>query len=296
MVIRPPALGRGLGALIPGGGAPAGAAPAIATSASVVEIELSRITPNEYQPRRTFKDGPLNDLAESIKSVGVIQPVIVRRKPEGGYELIAGERRFRASGLAGLTKIPAIIKEAAAAEAFETALIENIQREDLNPIETAEAYDRLMREFGLTQESLSTRLGKERPTIANFLRLLTLPGEIKRDIAEGTLSMGHAKAILVLDNAQKQLHVWREIVTRNLSVREAENLAKRIRAGGRIVVRKKEKMKHPQVLLLEDALRKRFGTKVTISPRGNRGTVSFEYYSHEELDGLLELLHSCVKK
>lgn len=279
-----PALGKGLGALIPVG-APgtfmSGAA------AAETEIEIARITPNEYQPRKTFRDGPLAELAASIKSMGVIQPVIVRRRQEGGYELIAGERRYRASILAGLKKIPAIVKDVAPEEVLELALIENIQREDLNPVETAEAYDRLIREFALTQERLAERVGKERPTIANFLRLLTLPSDIKRDLAEGALSMGHAKAILSIDGAQKQMALRREIISRGLSVREAEGLARRLKAPGRMI---KKKEPSAQVAMLEDELKGKLGTKVHIKQKGKRGQVVIEYYSPEELDRVIGIL------
>lgn len=281
-----PALGKGLGALIPTG------VPGVSISGAVpegvTEIELTRITPNEYQPRKTFRDGPLAELAASIKQMGVIQPVIVRRKPGGGYELIAGERRFRASLLAGLKAIPAIVKDVVPAEALELALIENIQREDLNPVETAEAYDRLMREFKLTQERLAVRVGKERPTIANFLRLLTLPPDIKRDLAEGALSMGHAKAILSLEGArEKQMALRREIVSRGLSVREAEGAARRLKSPGRIV-RKKEPS--AQVTMLEDELKRKLGTKVKIKQKGKRGSIEIDYYSADELERLLGIL------
>jgi ParB family chromosome partitioning protein len=283
-----PALGKGLGALIPAG-APGTfvSGPAAAAHQGVSEIELTRITPNEYQPRKTFHDESLAELAASIKSMGVIQPVIVRARKEGGYELIAGERRYRASLLAGLTKIPAIVKDVATVEALELALIENIQREDLNPVETAEAYDRLIKEFSLTQERLAQRVGKERPTIANFLRLLTLPPDIKRDLAEGALSMGHAKAILSIEGAQKQMALRREIISRGLSVREAESAARRLKGPGRIV-RKKEHS--AQVSMLEDELKKKLGTKVHIRQKGKRGQVVIEYYSPDELDRVLGIL------
>jgi ParB family transcriptional regulator, chromosome partitioning protein len=279
-----PALGKGLGALIPAG-APGTFISGMA--AAETEIEISRITPNEYQPRKTFRDGPLAELAASIKSMGVIQPVIVRRRQEGGYELIAGERRYRASILAGLKKIPAIVKDVAPEEVLELALIENIQREDLNPVETAEAYDRLIREFALTQERLAERVGKERPTIANFLRLLTLPPDIKRDLAEGALSMGHAKAILSLEGAQKQMALRREIISRGLSVREAESAARRLKAPGRMI---KKKEPSAQVAMLENELKGKLGTKVHIKQKGKRGQVVIEYYSPEELDRVIGIL------
>jgi len=276
-----PALGKGLGALIP----PRHAEYAVAHGAT--ELELSRITPNENQPRKSFKDEPLKGLAASIKANGVIQPVIVRRKEGGGYELIAGERRYRAAMMAGLTKIPAVVKDAAPAETLELALIENIQREDLNPVETAEAYDRLIRDHGLTQEGMAEKVGKDRSTIANFLRLLDLPSDIKRDIAEGSLSMGHAKAVLSLDSAQKRMALRREIISRGLSVREAESLARRLKAPGRITAPKE---RPAQYAALEDEMKRFLGTKTKIVPKGKGGRIEIEYYSKDELDRLLEIL------
>ncbi len=280
------ALGRGLGALIPAG------APGtfITGEAGVTEVELIRISASEYQPRKNFKDDAIASLAESIKSVGVIQPVILRKRSGGGYQLIAGERRFRAASMAGLTKIPAIVKDVSPAEVLEMALVENIQREDLNPIETAEAFDRLMNEFKLTQEDLSARVGKERSTVANFLRLLTLPADVKRDIAEGALNMGHAKAILSLDSAGKQMALRREIISRGLSVREAENTAKKLKAPGRIIKKKGADSPPAQIMMLEDELKKHLGTKVHIRRKGKRGSINIEFYSDAELERLLEFL------
>jgi ParB family chromosome partitioning protein len=277
-------LGKGLGALIPAG------KPGMllkGTGGGATEVELHRIIASEYQPRKNFKDDSIASLAESIKSVGVIQPVILRRRDEGGYQLIAGERRFRAAALAGLTKIPAIVKDVSPAEVLEMALVENIQREDLNPIETAEAYERLVGEFSLTQEELSAKVGKDRSTVANFLRLLTLPSEVKRDLAEGALSMGHAKAILSLDAASKQMALRREIISRGLSVREAEGAAKRLKAPGHVI---KKKEPSAQMAMLEDELKKKLGTKVKIRRKGKRGSINIEFYSDAELDRLLEFL------
>jgi len=272
------ALGKGLGALIQGAPAEKG----------VLELELARITPNALQPRKTFKDGPLAELAASIKQSGLIQPVIVRKKTGGGYELIAGERRYRASMMAGLKKIPAVVKDVSPAEVLELALVENIQREDLNPIETADAYGRLIQEFKLTQDEMADRVGKDRSTVANFLRLLGLSDDIKRDLAEGSLTMGHAKAILSIDTDQKRLALRREIITRGLSVREAESAARRLKAPGRIVKKKTEH--YSQVAMLEDELKARFGTKVHIKAAGKGGRVEIEYYSAAELDRILEML------
>ncbi len=284
------ALGRGLNALIPTKAGGDGSGLLEAGLPAPVEVELIRISASEYQPRKNFRDDAIASLAESIKSVGVIQPVILRKRLEGGYQLIAGERRFRAASLAGLAKIPAIVKDVSPAEVLEMALVENIQREDLNPIETAEAFDRLMNEFRLTQEDLSARVGKERSTVANFLRLLTLPTDVKRDLAEGSLNMGHAKAILSLDGAGKQMALRREIISRGLSVREAENVAKRLKAPGRLARIKGANSTSAQMTMLEDELKKRLGTKVRIHRKGRRGSINIEFYSDAELDRLLEFL------
>ncbi len=212
------ALGKGLGALIPDLSA---LDDNEKKALGILELALDKIVPNEYQPRKIFNDDKLQELAASIKEQGVIQPIIVHRAGSG-FQLIAGERRWRASRLAGLKTIPALVKEATKRELLEMALIENIQREDLNPLEAAEAYKRLQDEFKLTQEDLAKRVGKERSTVTNFLRLLGLPKEVKHDLATGTLSMGHAKALLSLDRVRDQLQVSALIVKKGLSVRESE--------------------------------------------------------------------------
>ncbi|HEY3346635.1 MAG TPA: ParB/RepB/Spo0J family partition protein [Nitrospirota bacterium] len=283
MVVKS-SLGKGLGALIPQGQA---AAAAEAAGRGILEIELTRITPNIHQPRKTFREEGLADLAASIKSNGVIQPVVVRKKDGGGYELIAGERRFRASMVAGLKKIPAIIKDVAPEGVLELALIENIQREDLNPVETAEAYERLIKESEYTQEQLAERVGKERSTVANFLRLLALPSEIKRDLAEGALTMGHAKALLSLDAAHKQVAIRREILARGLSVRETEALVRKMKSPVKVV---RKKPASAQLAMLEDELKRKLGTKVHIKNRGKGGKIEIEYYSADEFERILDLI------
>lgn len=274
------ALGKGLGALIPD----------LSTlddrekkALGITEIELDRIVPNEYQPRKAFDDEKLKELAASIREQGVIQPVIVHRAGSG-YELIAGERRWRASRLAGLKTIPALIKEATKRDLLEMALIENIQREDLNALEAAEAYKRLQDEFKLTQEDLAKRVGKERSTVTNFLRILHLPKEIKLELAAGTLSMGHAKALLSLERSRDQMQAATLIVKKGLSVREAESLAARLKNPP-----KEKKTRQSQELKsLEERLKKSLGTKVSISSKSKGGRIIIEYYSAEELDRILE--------
>jgi ParB family chromosome partitioning protein len=276
------ALGKGLGALIPDLSA---LDERERKALGISEIELDKIVPNEYQPRKTFADERLKELAASIKEHGVIQPVIVHRIGST-YGLIAGERRWRAARLAGLKTIPALVKEASKRELIEQALIENIQREDLNPLEAAEAYKRLQDEFKLTQEDVARRVGKERSTVTNFLRLLHLPKEVKQDVSTGALSMGHAKALLALERSRDQVQAAALIVKKGLSVREAETLAARLRNP---VKEKKARPAH-ELKAVEDRLRKALGTKVSLAPKAKGGRIVIEYYSAEELDRLLEKL------
>jgi len=267
------ALGKGLEALIPEKGE------------EVIYLNIDRIFPGEHQPRKAFKDDSLKELAASIKERGVLQPVIVSRVGDGTFKLITGERRWRASALAGLKKIPALIKNVASRDSLEIALIENIQREDLNPIETAEAFRRLTTEFNLSQEELSDRVGKDRATISNYLRLLKLPEEIKSLIYNGSLSIGHAKAILAIEGKAHQIEAARKVIKKGLSVRETEALTKKISRPLKV-----KATKDPQISSLEEKLIRNLGTKVRIFHKGKRGKIEIEYYSFEELDRLLEIL------
>ncbi len=269
------ALGKGLEALLPEKGE------------EVIRLEIEKIIPNKQQPRKIFKDEALKELSVSIKEKGVLQPVIVSRVGDGTFRLIAGERRWRAATLAGLKKIPALIKDVSSQDAVEIALIENIQREELNAVETAEAFNRLVKEFHLTQEELSHRVGKDRATIANYLRILKLPEEIKAFINNDSISIGHAKALLTLENRQKQIEAAKEIIKRGLSVREAEALCKRL---SQPLKPKKKKDKLPEVADLEHKLTRSLGTKVKINHKDKRGKIEIEYYSLDELDRLLEIL------
>ena len=273
------ALGRGLGALIPD------------RQQGVQEIEIKKIKPNPEQPRKVFNDQALRELTASIKEKGILQPVMVRRAENGDYYLIAGERRWRAAALSGLKKIPAMIKESGPGESLELALIENIQRDDLNPIETADAFHRLIEEHKYTQEDLSKKVGKERATIANYLRLLRLPPEVKGLINDGRLSMGHAKAIVSLPTKKAQMDASRAVVKKGLSVRETEALCKRLMEtpSGQT---KKQKAKDPDIAALEERLKQSMGTKVQIKHRGKAGKIEIEYYSLDELDRLLEILRA----
>ncbi|MBE0425478.1 MAG: ParB/RepB/Spo0J family partition protein [Nitrospirae bacterium] len=267
------ALGKGLEALIPERGE------------EVVHLDVALILPGEQQPRKTFKDDSLKELAASIKEKGVIQPIIVSRVGDGTFSIITGERRWRAAALAGLKKIPALIKNMASKDALEVALIENIQREDLNPIETAEAFNRLISDFKLTQEELSGKVGKDRATIANYLRLLKLPEEVKSFIYNGSLSVGHAKAILAIEGKANQIETARKIIKKGLSVREAELLSRKVSKP-----QKTKPEKDPQISSLEEKLIRSLGTRVRIVHKGKGGKIEIEYYSLEELDRLLEVL------
>jgi len=278
-----PALGKGLSALIP-------EKKKIDTN-SVFELDLNSIVPNEYQPRRIFNDKALNDLVASIKEKGVIQPVIVRKTAGNVYQLIAGERRWRSAKLAGLDRIPVIVKDAAPVEALELALIENIQREDLNPLETAEAFHRLIKDFNLTHDDLSRKVGKDRATVTNYIRILKLPANIRKWIAEGSLSIGHAKALLQVDDQRLQIEIATKIIHKGLSVREAEAMCKKGSTGKNRS--SKKTAKDPQIASLEEKMMHSLGTKVRLIHKSNKkGRIEIEYYSLDELDKLLEILTS----
>jgi len=276
------ALGKGLGALLP---PPRVSPPSEVTD--VQRIRLEAIVPNRYQPRHVFQEDELAELAASIKESGVIQPIIVRRKGDGTYELIAGERRWRASKLAGLETIPVVIKNCTDQESLLLALVENLQREDLNPMETARAYSRMMNEFGLTQDAIAVKVGRDRSSIANFVRLNQLHPEIQQLVEAGSLSAGHAKAILGLPSPEDQLRVGKVVASTALSVRETEQLVDRSLEG---------KKRHPKPARssswadLEARLQKRLGTKVTIQPQKQGGKLVIHYFSKEELDGVVEIL------
>lgn len=281
------ALGRGLGALIPGAAGPESDAAGTPDS-DYRECDVELIQPNRFQPRSHFDAEEMTRLSESIRAQGVLQPLLVRRL-EMGYELVAGERRLRAAKMAGLAKVPVIIKDVSNAEMLEMAIVENIQRENLNPIEESEAYHRLIMEFGLTQEQAATRVGKSRSAVANFLRLRQLPDAIKESITDGRLSMGHARALLGADNQMQQNAAWRAIIRKSLSVRQTEDLVKRLRNAAEAVERKKNGSEERHLARLADSLSQRFGTKVQIKRRGKRGRLEIEFYSDDDLNRLLEM-------
>ncbi len=268
-------LGRGLGALIP-----QKAESAFPPAAGLANIPLEQISPNPYQPRKTFNEASIEELARSVREHGIVQPLVVTRAGDR-YKLIAGERRFRAAQRAGLRTVPAIVKEAIKeGDALQIALIENIQREDLNPMEEAHAYHQLHDEFGLTQEEISRRVGKERSTIANFLRLMKLPEGVKRILASGQLSMGHARALLAVDSARKQEQLAERVVKRSLSVRQTEMLAseKAPKAAD-----KKEKEKDVFTRDAEERLTRVLRTKVDIARKRRGGVIHIRFASEDDL-------------
>ena len=283
MVTKRVALGKGLGALIPEFGKD--------EPKTLFYCGIEEIVPNRSQPRKHFDESKLQELADSIKEKGILEPLIVRRV-EGGYELIVGERRWRAAQKAGLKEVPVIVKEIQGREALEVSLIENLQREDLNPIEEAEAFRRLTEEFEISQGELATRVGKDRTTIANALRLLKLPTEVKNQLLQNRITSGHARAILSLEAKEKQKELCALIIRRDLSVREAEALAKRwSEKPKRTVTPAKERSDlESQFNSLQDSLRRHLGTKVHITQKGKRGKIEIEYYSFEDLERIMETI------
>jgi ParB family chromosome partitioning protein len=283
MAEKRPALGRGLSALIPDSLPPAAAPPAAADRSLDVDTDLLR--PNTFQPRAQMDDERIEDLARSIRANGIIQPIVVRRA-DHGYQIIAGERRWRAAQRAGLLKVPVVVRDIPDDRLLAVALIENIQREDLNPIEEAVAYRRLSDEFHLTQEQIADAVGKDRSSIANILRLLRLPQEVRANVASNALSMGHARAILALPDEASQLRLARDVVARGLSVRETEALAKKSSAPEE----KKAQPTDVHTRAAEERLRLALGTRVRIVRRGKGGRVEIDFVSEDELQRLYERL------
>ena len=276
------ALGRGLDALLPTTKpAPMPELP------EVQHLGVDAIVPNRYQPRQTFSAQELSELAASLKQSGLLQPVLVRRKGDGMYELISGERRWRAAREAGMETIQAVVRNCSDEESMLLALVENLQREDLNPMEMARAYQRMMNEFGLTQDLIAQRVGCERSSVANSVRLMNLPMEVQHLIESGQLSAGHAKVILGLANPAEQVRVANLVIVRNLSVRETEKIL-----ASSVIIRKrnaKEPRRSP-LLDVEERLQKRLGTKVSVLNGKSGGKVIIHYFSPAELDGILEQL------
>ncbi len=278
-------LGRGLGALM-------GDSALQSQENGSVFLPISQVEPGLKQPRKRFDDEALNDLADSIRTHGLIQPLTVRRLPSGYYQIIAGERRWRASKLAGLTEVPALIIEADDRKVMELGLIENLQREDLNPIEEAAGYRVLMEEYSLTQEEVSQRVGKSRPAVANALRLLALPDAVHLLLEEGKLSAGHARAILSVPRKDDQKKLAQKVIAEDLSVRQTEAFAKRL-AKGEEELSEKPRAEDPNHIYRAAAAKElstRFGRKVSIVHGPKKGKVELEYYDDADLTALLDLL------
>lgn len=275
-------LGRGLDALIP--------SLSVNDDDKIIEITLSQLRPNPYQPRKTFDEDSIKELAESIKQHGIIQPIIVRTVLKG-YEIIAGERRFRASQYCGNATIPAVVRSFSDQQVMEIALIENLQREDLNAIEVAIAYQALIDKFKLTQEELSMKVGKSRSHIANFVRLLSLPSEIKDNVSRGTISMGHARALVGIKDEAVQKELADLTVSMEWSVRELEEAIQKLDSKQPEDKSKpSQKKRDPYIEHLEESLRDRFKTTVKIKQQKDKGKIELQYYSKQDLERLLELL------
>lgn len=275
-------LGKGLDALIP--------SLSVSDDDKVVDIPLTQLRANPYQPRKTFEEEAIKELAESIRQHGVIQPIIVRSVLKG-YEIIAGERRFRASQYCGNTTIPAVVRNFTDQQVMEIALIENLQRENLNAMEVAVAYQGLMEQFSLTQEELSMKVGKSRSHIANFLRLLSLPNEVKDYVSRGTLSMGHARAIVGVKDEQVLKQLAKQCIDQHWSVRELEQAVQNLDIKKDDDKSKKlKKKKDPYIENVEESLRERFKTTVRIKHNKDKGKIELNYYSQQDLERLLELL------
>jgi len=280
MADKRPALGKGLSALIPDAPEP---------RTPTLEVDIDRLVPNKFQPRSDFAPAAIDELAQSIKLHGIIQPILVRRDGNG-FQIIAGERRWRAAQHAGLLKVPVVIKDVAPGQevkALEWALIENLQREDLNPIEAALGYRRLADEFGLTQEQVADVVGKDRSSVANMLRLLRLPAAVRDEVRGGALSMGHARALLALENDERILKASREVVTRGMSVRETEALVKRLASPPREKTAPKPDVHTREA---EQQLHLRLGAPVRIVRARKGGRIEIDFKNEDELQRLYELL------
>ncbi len=295
MADRKPALGKGLSALIPD------ASEALSMPRTWLEVDIDLLEPNDYQPRGPIDSERLDDLARSIKANGIIQPIVARRiETSAGqshtprYQILAGERRWRAAQLAGLHKVPVVVKDVAAGEKkrrLEMALIENIQRENLNPIEEAHAYQRLVTEFSMRHEDIATEVGKDRSSVANTVRLLKLPDEVRAEVATGRLSMGHARAIVSLSSEAEQRSVARDVLARGLSVRETEAIVKDLAAPSSAKHAKLEhKLKDVHTRAAEEQLRLALGTAVGIKRRGKGGVVEIAFSNENELQRIYEFL------
>ena len=277
-------LGKGLGALIPQGSVFTG-------GRTIVNVDINAVVPNPRQPRSRFNKESLHELAESIKAQGVIEPILTRMR-NGKYELVAGERRLRAAKMAGISAIPAIVKDFTDEQSLELSLIENLQREDLNPMDEAEGYARLASEFGMTQENIAKGVGKDRSTVANMIRLLSLPKPIRDSLRRDEITVGHARPLLAIEQADKQIQIWKQIVKQNLNVRDVEVLVTgkeekpRDKKGGR----RRPATQNAELNSLIEQLTEHLATKVKIFGTPERGRIEIEYYSQEDLERVIELI------
>ena len=279
-------LGKGLGALL-------GDASLQAQESGSINLPITQVEPGLNQPRKQFEEGPLNDLADSIQEHGIIQPLTVRRLSSGYYQIIAGERRWRAAKMAGLSEVPAVIMEADDRKVLELGLIENLQREDLNPMEEADGYLALKEEFGLTQEEIARRMGKSRPAIANALRLTALPPLLREMVSDGDLSAGHARALLSLPTVELQEKAAQLVVSQELTVRQTEALTKKLQEEDEKPQKPKEEdSKRVYLDELEKSLSTRLGRKVSIASGRKKGKIELEYYDLDDLEHLLAQLES----
>ncbi|ASJ56550.1 stage 0 sporulation protein J [Brevibacillus formosus] len=274
-------LGKGLNALITSN--------LIEEGEQVKEVSINEIRPNPYQPRKEFEQSAIEELAQSIKEHGIIQPLIVRKSIKG-YELVAGERRLRAAKLAGLKEVPVVVKAYTDQQLMEIALIENLQRENLNPLEEAEAYDKLISHHDYTQEQLAQKIGKSRPHVANMLRLLQLPEKIRKMVSAAELSMGHSRALLGVTDKKVQQQLANDVVEKGLSVRQLEELVKQLNVS-RETKKKKPAKNEPVLIEMEERLRSRFGTSVKIKKGSKRGKIEIDFYSQEDLERIIDMLN-----
>lgn len=278
IIVQKKGLGKGLSALIPGADT--------GKESPQLQVETDRIFPNPWQPRRSFDESKIDELAASIREKGILQPLLVRRRGDG-YELIAGERRLRAAMKAGLKEVPVVVRETTDHEALQLALIENLQREDLNPIEEAHAYQYLQKEFGWNQEAIADRVGKSRPAIANSMRLLSLPRELQEEVSRGRLQVGQARTLLGLERDAAMLAAAREIIAKGLSTREAERLVRRLKSRGRM--KREASVLDPDLRSLIERLQRWLGTKVRLAhqPKSGRGKIEVEYYSTSDFERVI---------
>jgi ParB family chromosome partitioning protein len=279
-------LGKGLSALIPESSVLIG-------GRTIINVDVHKLHPNPRQPRGDFHPETISELAESIKAQGIAQPILARPK-NGKYEIVAGERRWRASKKAGLTLIPAIIKEFSDEESLEIALVENLQREDLNPMDEAEAYNKLATEFKLTQNDISKKVGKNRSTVANMMRLLELPREIQVSIRKNQITVGHARPLLSLQSNSERTTLWKEIIKNNLTVRDVEQVIHGGKPAKQSKAKKRKHTKNAELNDLTELLTTHLGTKVRVRGSAKKGKIEIEYYSQEDLERLIEALTGAI--